>query len=180
MCSHVGGGWLLPLRRPSCTLPRMLSWMNAGTLSFLSMTHTSTVKLWRCPDILKDTLSEPETEQVTFRLLFSSKDLQCAHTILNMCETGWGIAFTSFFFFLIDNLNTIDNLYCSDIIFGAYLIGFWWLWGCSGFFFFFFNKTFNLMWCDTLNIYWHYLSNKKQFKKNKKSHQKYSVHFQEV
>lgn len=46
---------LVPLRSPSCTLPLMLSSMKVGTLSFLSMTHTSTVKLWRCPDARKDT-----------------------------------------------------------------------------------------------------------------------------
>lgn len=48
---------LVPLRSPSCTLPLMLSSMNVGTLSFLSMTHTSIVKLWRCTDVLKDTCS---------------------------------------------------------------------------------------------------------------------------
>lgn len=36
---------LVPLRSPSCTLPLMLSPINVGTLSFLSMTHTSRVKL---------------------------------------------------------------------------------------------------------------------------------------
>lgn len=44
-----------PLRSPSCTLPLMLSSKNTGTLSFLSMTHTSTVKLWVCMDFVKDT-----------------------------------------------------------------------------------------------------------------------------
>lgn len=44
-----------PFRRPSCTLPLMLSPKNTGTLSFLSMTHTSTVKLWVCMDFVKDT-----------------------------------------------------------------------------------------------------------------------------
>lgn len=46
---------LLPLRSPSWTLPRMLWPIKVGTLSFLSMTHTSTVKLWRPAGILKDT-----------------------------------------------------------------------------------------------------------------------------
>lgn len=46
---------LLPLRSPSWTLPRMLSPIKVGTLSFLSMTHTSTVKLWRLTGVLKDT-----------------------------------------------------------------------------------------------------------------------------
>lgn len=50
-CSH----FCSPLRRPSCTLPLMLSPMNVGTLSFLSMTHTSTVKPCRCAVVLKDT-----------------------------------------------------------------------------------------------------------------------------
>lgn len=45
----------VPLRSPSCTLPLMLSSMKVGTLSFLSMTHTSIVKLCLCTDVLKDT-----------------------------------------------------------------------------------------------------------------------------
>lgn len=53
-----------PLRRPSCTLPLMLSPMNVGTLSFLSMTHTSTVKPCRCAAVvLKDTWSRSVTAQ---------------------------------------------------------------------------------------------------------------------
>lgn len=44
-----------PFSRPSCTEPLMLSSRNTGTLSFLSMTHTSTVKLWGCMDAVKDT-----------------------------------------------------------------------------------------------------------------------------
>lgn len=101
---------MLPLRSPSCTLPLMLCSMKAGTLSFLSMTNTSTVKLWRCTgdlmfwgtsDGLKDTCrpqkqksqsaTSPWDSDQTLRGNKSHKHVCCGEekTTFDLQRVGW-------------------------------------------------------------------------------------------
>lgn len=86
-----------PLRSPSCTLPLMLSTKNTGTLSFLSMTHTSTVKLWVCMDFVKDTWEKSLSSKQFLNLYasrFIGQQFSLAFVILGCLQMYWTLIFT--------------------------------------------------------------------------------------